>query len=55
MSVLVYDFESSKYFVFAKGAPEMIHKNSTIKFAYFDKVLQNVSYGGFRAIGYGFK
>lgn len=55
MSVLVYDDELSKYFIFAKGAPEMIHINSTVKFDYFDRVLQNVSYGGFRAIAYGFK
>ena len=55
MSVLVFDDESSKYFIFAKGAPEIIHNNSTVKFDYFDKEMQNVTYGGFRAIAYGYK
>ena len=36
MSVLVEDVESGKYYVFAKGAPEVIHKNSVKKFAYFE-------------------
>ncbi len=55
MSVLAYDFDSNKYFIFAKGAPEIIHKNSLRKYDYFDDLLQNVSYGGFRTIAYGYK
>lgn len=55
MSVLAYDTQSSKYFVFAKGAPEIIHRHSTSKFAYFDRLLQTESYSGFRTIGYGYK
>ncbi len=55
MSVLVYDYETSKYYVFAKGAPEVINKNSVNHFAYFDKLLQNVSYGGYRTIAYAYK
>lgn len=55
MSVLVFDHETCKYYVFAKGAPEMIHGNSAKKYPYFDSLLQNVSYGGYRTIAYGFK
>lgn len=40
MSVLAYDVQTKKHYVFAKGAPEIIHKYSTNKFAYFDKLLQ---------------
>lgn len=55
MSVLVFDHETSKHYVFSKGAPEIIHGNSTKKYPYFDSLLQNVSYGGYRTIAYGFK
>ena len=55
MSVLVHDKSDDKYYIFSKGAPEVIHNNSTSKYAYFDDLLQNVSYGGFRTIGYGYK
>lgn len=53
MSVLAHDTHSGKYYVFAKGAPEVIHGHSTRKFAYFDRLLQTESYSGFRTIGYG--
>jgi magnesium-transporting ATPase (P-type) len=55
MSVLVYDYDSNKYYIFAKGAPEMIHKISKVKYSYFDNLLKNVSYGGYRSIAYGYK
>ena len=55
MSVLVHDTKDDKYYIFCKGAPEIIHNNSTFKYAYFEDLLQNVSYGGFRTIGYGYK
>ena len=55
MSVFVHDAKDDKYYIFSKGAPEIIHNNSTIKYNYFEKLLQNVSYGGFRTIGYGYK
>jgi magnesium-transporting ATPase (P-type) len=35
MSVLVHDRHKGKYYIFAKGAPEVIHNNSTVKFEYF--------------------
>lgn len=55
MSVLVHDVKDDRYYIFSKGAPEIIHINSTIKYKYFESLLQNVSYGGFRTIGYGYK
>lgn len=55
MSVMVHDVSLDKYFIFAKGAPEVIHGNSAIRYKYFDELLQNVSYGGFRTIAYGMK
>lgn len=55
MSVLAFDFETNKYYIFVKGAPEKIHYNSKIKYHYFDTLLQEVSYGGFRSIAYGYK
>ncbi len=55
MSVMVHDTETDKYYIFVKGAPEIIHKNSTITYSYFDDLLQNVSYSGFRTIAYGYK
>jgi magnesium-transporting ATPase (P-type) len=55
MSVLVHDSEDEKYYIFAKGAPEVILSNSTVKYDYFEDLLQNVSYGGFRTLAYGFK
>lgn len=33
----------------------MIHNNSSLRYKYFDDLLQNVSYGGFRTIAYGMK
>jgi Ca2+-transporting ATPase len=55
MSVLAFDHETCKHYVFVKGAPEIIHVNSTKKYPYFDSLLQNVSYGGYRTIAYGYK
>jgi magnesium-transporting ATPase (P-type) len=55
MSVLALDTRTNKYYVFAKGAPEVIHRHSINKFQYFEQLLQTESYGGFRTIGYGFK
>lgn len=55
MSVLVYDVLEEKYYVFVKGAPEVIYANSTAQYAYFDELLQSVSYSGYRTIAYGLK
>lgn len=55
MSVLAFDKQTNKYYIFVKGAPEIIHNHSLTKFSYFDGLLQNESYSGFRTIGYGFK
>jgi hypothetical protein len=33
----------------------MIHNNSLKKYAYFNDLIQNVSYRGFRTIAYGYK
>jgi magnesium-transporting ATPase (P-type) len=35
MSVLLHDTKSKKYFVFVKGAPERIERNSTLKLKEF--------------------
>jgi magnesium-transporting ATPase (P-type) len=55
MSVLVYDYEANKFYIFAKGAPEIIHINSINKYSYFDDLLKDISHSGYRSIAYGFK
>lgn len=32
MSVMVYDFDTNKYYIFVKGAPEIVHNNSLTKY-----------------------
>lgn len=55
MSVLVRDTNQKKHYVFVKGAPERIEKNSIVKYGYFEGLVANMSLGGFRTIGYGYK
>lgn len=55
MSVLARDVNQNKYYVFVKGAPERIDKNSRVKYNYFETLVSNLSLGGFRTIAYGFK
>lgn len=55
MSVLVHDVQTSKYYVFAKGAPEKMHNYSTKKFNYFSKLVSILSYEGLRTIAFSFK
>jgi magnesium-transporting ATPase (P-type) len=55
MSVLVKDIKLNKYYVFIKGAPERIDRNSVVKYQYYEKLVANLSLGGYRTIGYGYK
>jgi len=55
MSVFVRDTKANKYYVFVKGAPERIERNSKVKFIFFDTLVANLSLGGYRTIGYGYK
>ena len=55
MSVLVHDVTNDRHFIFIKGAPERIHKNSINKFEDFDHLVSNYSLGGYRTIAYGYK
>lgn len=55
MSVLVRDAKLNKFYVFIKGAPERIEKNSVVKYGYFETLVSNLSLGGYRTIAYGYK
>jgi magnesium-transporting ATPase (P-type) len=55
MSVVVKDTNNSKYYAFIKGAPERIDKNSVLKVKCFETLVSNLSLGGYRTIGYGYK
>jgi hypothetical protein len=39
MSVLAFDCQTGKHFVFVKGAPEIIHNHSLTKYPYFNALL----------------
>ena len=52
MSVLLRDAQSKKYFVLAKGSPEMVHDFSLRKVQGFDDFVKRLSFGGFRSIGF---
>lgn len=53
MSVLVH--HQNKYYVYAKGSPEMIHKVSLLKNSKFDILIKDLSLEGFRSIAFGYK
>lgn len=55
MSVLVRDATQKKHYVFIKGAPERIDKNSVVKYSNFETLVSNLSLGGYRTIAYGYK
>lgn len=55
MSVLVRDTATDKHYVFIKGAPERIDRNSVFRFREFENLVASFSLGGFRTIGYGYK
>lgn len=55
MSVLVRDCRSEELFVFAKGAPELLHSYSAKKCLSFEKILRDLSLSGYRTIGLSFK
>jgi magnesium-transporting ATPase (P-type) len=55
MSVLVRDTNKDKIYVFIKGAPERIDRNSIFKFKDFENIVASFSLGGYRTIGYGYK
>ena len=55
MSVLVRDTQENKYYIFVKGAPEKILKNSINKVAKYNTVVTSLSLSGFRTIGFGYK
>ena len=55
MSVLIRDTEDSKYYIFVKGAPEKIFKNSINKVPKYNSIVTSLSLSGFRTIGFGYK
>jgi len=55
MSVLVRETNTDKLYVFVKGAPERIDKNSVFRFKEFENLVASFSLGGYRTIGYGYK
>lgn len=55
MSVMIRENQTGKFFILAKGSPEMIHNFSTFKFANFNDFVKKLSFGGFRSIGFGYK
>ena len=55
MSVLVKDPADGKYYVFIKGAPELIYNNSTNKPKNLIEVVESLSLSGFRTIAAGYK
>lgn len=55
MSVLYRHTESNRYFVVAKGNPEMIHKYSQEKVKDYEAFIKKMSLEGFRSIAFGFR
>lgn len=55
MSVLVKNCRTNRYFAFVKGAPERIDRNSVLKVKDYENLVSNLSLGGYRTIGYGYK
>lgn len=55
MSVLVRDKFDNNVYAFIKGAPEKIDKNSILKANDYEKTVANLSLGGYRTIGYGYR
>jgi cation-transporting P-type ATPase 13A2 len=55
MSVLVRNCSSRKYFVFAKGSPEMIHSHSRLQHQGFHDFVKKLSLEGYRSIGFSFR
>ena len=55
MSVLVRDPENGRIYVFIKGAPERIERNSISKPSNFAAVVESLSLSGFRTIAIGYK
>jgi hypothetical protein len=54
MSVLVREAITRKLYIFVKGNPEIIHDYSIKKLDGFDKLIQRLSFSGFRTIGFGY-
>lgn len=55
MSVIARNRKTNKLYVLAKGAPELIHSYSTVKFTSFKNKIKELSLQGFRSIGLGLK
>ena len=43
MSVMVRNRDTKKVYIFVKGSPEMIHKNSTLKYENYDQFIKKLS------------
>ena len=55
MSVAVRNTQTSKYFIFVKGSPEMIHANSHLKINNYGEFIKRLSLEGYRSIGFGYR
>jgi magnesium-transporting ATPase (P-type) len=55
MSVLFRHRQNGRYYVVAKGNPEMIHNFSQSKVKNFDAFIKKMSLEGFRSIGFGYR
>jgi magnesium-transporting ATPase (P-type) len=55
MSVLVRDAREDKYYVFVKGAPEKLKRQSINHIHEYDKMISRLSLSGLRTIAFGWK
>ena len=55
MSVLVRNKVDNQLYIFAKGAPELIHSYSINKCQKFDHIIKDLSLKGFRTVAVSFK
>jgi hypothetical protein len=55
MSVLVRNKATEECYVFAKGAPELVHFYSQNKCQGFDNIIKDLSLKGFKTVAVSFK
>ena len=55
MSILVRDAVANVFYIFVKGAPEKIKKNSLNPVRKYDETVAELSLSGFRTISFGYK
>ena len=55
MSILVRDAVENVFYIFVKGAPEKIKRNSLNRIRKYDETVAELSLSGYRTISFGYK